>query len=83
MTTAVQSAPSKPAAGTAVCAIRTVLTHVLADRRVVRPVYFPRTNGHMEWAAPDGSLHSATFDDALSATRAIFWGGFNLAPVPC
>jgi nucleotide-binding universal stress UspA family protein len=31
MTTAVQSAPSKPAAGTAVCAIRTVLTHVLAD----------------------------------------------------
>ena len=26
----------------------------LADRRVVRPVYFPRTNGHMEWSAPDG-----------------------------
>ena len=42
----------------------------LADRRVVRPVYFPRTNGHMEWAAPDGSLHSATFDDPLSAARA-------------
>src|SRR4051812_25596124 len=42
----------------------------LADRRVVRPVYFPRTNGHMEWAAPDGSLHSATFDDPLNATRA-------------
>jgi superfamily II DNA or RNA helicase len=42
----------------------------LADRAVVRPVYFPRTNGHMEWAAPDGSLHSATFDDALNATRA-------------
>src|SRR5581483_10784286 len=42
----------------------------LADRRVVRPVYFPRTNGHMEWSAPDGSLHSATFDDALSAARA-------------
>jgi superfamily II DNA or RNA helicase len=42
----------------------------LADRRVVRPVYFPRTNGHMEWQAPDGSLHSATFDDKLSATRA-------------
>ncbi|MGH9061471.1 MAG: DEAD/DEAH box helicase, partial [Acidimicrobiales bacterium] len=29
----------------------------LADGRVVRPVYFPRTNGHMEWSAPDGSLH--------------------------
>src|SRR4051812_23222766 len=42
----------------------------LADRRVVRPVYFPRTNGHMEWQAPDGSLHSATFDDKLAATRA-------------
>src|SRR5699024_807094 len=23
----------------------------LADRRVVRPIYFPRTNGHMEWSA--------------------------------
>jgi len=41
----------------------------LADRRVVRPVYFPRTNGHMEWSAPDGSLHSASFDDALDAAR--------------
>jgi superfamily II DNA or RNA helicase len=42
----------------------------LADGRVVRPVYFPRTNGHMEWAAPDGSLHAATFDDPLDAARA-------------
>jgi superfamily II DNA or RNA helicase len=42
----------------------------LADRRVVRPVYFPRTNGEMEWSAPDGSLHSATFDDPLGAVRA-------------
>ena len=41
----------------------------LADRRVVRPVYFPRTNGHMEWSAPDGSLHAASFDDALDQTR--------------
>ncbi|MCB0988424.1 MAG: DEAD/DEAH box helicase [Acidimicrobiales bacterium] len=41
----------------------------LADRRVVRPVYFPRTNGHMEWTAPDGSLHSASFDDALDQAR--------------
>ena len=42
----------------------------LADRRVVRPVYFPTTNGEMEWSAPDGSLHSATFDDPLDAARA-------------
>ena len=42
----------------------------LADRRVVRPVYFPRTNGQMDWAAPDGSLQSATFDDRLDVARA-------------
>jgi superfamily II DNA or RNA helicase len=41
----------------------------LADRRVVRPVYFPSTNGQMEWAAPDGSIHSATFDDRLDSAR--------------
>ncbi len=41
----------------------------LADRRVVRPVFFPATNGHMEWSAPDGSVQSATFDDRLDATR--------------
>ena len=42
----------------------------LADGRVVRPVYFPRTNGQMEWSAPDGSMHAATFDDPLGAARA-------------
>ncbi len=42
----------------------------LAERRVVRPIYFPRTNGHMEWSAPDGSLYAAGFDDALDTTRA-------------
>lgn len=41
----------------------------LRDGRVVRPVYFPRTNGQMEWAAPDGAELSATFDDALDAAR--------------
>jgi len=41
----------------------------LADGRVVRPVYFPRTNGQMEWSAPDGSLHEATFDDQLDPAR--------------
>ena len=42
----------------------------LADRRVVRPVHFPRTNGQMEWSAPDGTEHSATFDDSLDAAAA-------------
>ena len=42
----------------------------LADRRVVRPVYFPRTNGHMEWTAPDGGLQAASFDDSLDAAGA-------------
>jgi len=42
----------------------------LRDGRVVRPVYFPRTNGHMEWSAPDGSLYAADFDDALDRVRA-------------
>jgi superfamily II DNA or RNA helicase len=44
--------------------------NALADGRVVRPVYFPTTNGQMEWQAPDGSVHSATFDDKLDAQRA-------------
>ncbi len=42
----------------------------LADRRVVRPIYFPRTNGHMEWSAADGSVYEAGFDDALDGPRA-------------
>lgn len=37
----------------------------LRDGAVVRPVYFPRIDGHMEWSAPDGTLHSASFQDAL------------------
>jgi len=41
----------------------------LADRRVVRPVYFPAIGGHMEWSAPDGTINAATFDDALDRTR--------------
>jgi superfamily II DNA or RNA helicase len=42
----------------------------LRDGRVVRPVYFPRTNGQMEWSAPDGSTWSASFDDPLDRVRA-------------
>jgi superfamily II DNA or RNA helicase len=42
----------------------------LADGRVVRPVYFPRIDGQMEWTAPDGSMHAATFDDPLDRVLA-------------
>ncbi len=41
----------------------------LRDGRVVRPVYFPRTGGDMEWVAPDGQEIAASFDDALDAAR--------------
>jgi superfamily II DNA or RNA helicase len=37
----------------------------LADRRVVRPVYFPTIGGFMEWTAPDGTVNAAGFDDPL------------------
>lgn len=38
----------------------------IKDHGVVRPVYFPRINGQMEWTAPDGSVYSATFEDKLT-----------------
>jgi len=41
----------------------------LADGGVVRPVYFPRVDGRMEWVAPDGSAHDHTFEDVLDAAR--------------
>ena len=40
----------------------------LGDRSVVRPVYFPRINGRMEWTSPDGLSQTASFDDVLSRT---------------
>ncbi|MHA7836074.1 MAG: DEAD/DEAH box helicase [bacterium] len=40
----------------------------LTDRRVVRPVYFPRINGRMEWTSPDGQTHAAGFEDPLGRT---------------
>jgi len=42
----------------------------LVDGGVVRPVFFPRINGHMEWAAPDGSIHAHTFDDPIAIEKA-------------
>ncbi len=43
--------------------------HALADRRVVRPVWFPRINGFMEWTAPDGTDNAASFEDDLDRQR--------------
>ncbi len=40
----------------------------LRDGGVVRPVYFPRFDGLMEWSAPDGSIISANFHDELDRT---------------
>lgn len=37
----------------------------LAEGGVVRPVFFPRWGGHMEWTRPDGAAMSATFEDRL------------------
>ncbi|HEY4331945.1 MAG TPA: DEAD/DEAH box helicase family protein, partial [Ilumatobacteraceae bacterium] len=37
----------------------------LRDGGVVRPVYFPRIDGNMEWSAPDGAVLSASFQDEL------------------
>jgi len=42
----------------------------LADGGVVRPVYFPRVDGMMEWSAPDGSVHTHSFDDPIAAALA-------------
>jgi superfamily II DNA or RNA helicase len=41
----------------------------LRDGRVVRPVYFPRIGGFMEWVAPDGAQLAADFDDPLDRVR--------------
>lgn len=42
----------------------------LEEGGVVRPVFFPRFNGHMEWTTPDGFDVAATFDDELDRTLA-------------
>jgi superfamily II DNA or RNA helicase len=41
----------------------------LEDGGVVRPVFFPRVDGQMEWVAADGTTHSATFTDAVDHQR--------------
>jgi len=42
----------------------------LRDGGVVRPIYFPAVGGEMEWSAPNGALHAASFDDPLSTALA-------------
>lgn len=42
----------------------------LREGRVVRPVYFPAVGGRMEWSAPDGNVHEASFEDSLVGTLA-------------
>src|SRR5262249_31610240 len=44
----------------------------LQDGGVVRPVFFPRFDGHMEWRGADGEEHSATFNDDVTRDK---WGG--------
>ncbi len=44
----------------------------LADGGVVRPVFFPRFDGHMEWINADGEQVEGTFDTDLLKTE---WGG--------
>ncbi|MCP3912848.1 MAG: DEAD/DEAH box helicase [Actinomycetia bacterium] len=41
----------------------------LGDGGVVRPVFFPRIDGHMEWVDTEGSVHSATFADDIDPVR--------------
>jgi superfamily II DNA or RNA helicase len=40
----------------------------LRDGGVVRPIYFPRVGGRMEWSAADGTVYEASFDDPLIST---------------
>jgi len=43
----------------------------LNDGGVVRPVYFPRFDGHMEWVNSEGQLIDATFEDEILQSE---WG---------
>jgi len=38
----------------------------LRDGGVVRPVYFPRVDGEMEWTTPSGDVLNASFQDELA-----------------
>lgn len=40
--------------------------NALVDGGVVRPVFFPRFDGHMEWIGADGALKEASFADDVA-----------------
>ena len=42
----------------------------LRDGGVVRPVYFPRVDGQMEWSTPSGDVLRASFADELARDQA-------------
>jgi len=42
----------------------------LVDGGVVRPVFFPRVGGHMEWVTTDGNEVAASFEDDLTTQLA-------------
>jgi superfamily II DNA or RNA helicase len=42
----------------------------LRDGGVVRPVYFPRVDGQMEWSNPSGDVVRASFHDELTRAQA-------------
>jgi len=52
--------------GEAICDYEYGYGAALEDGGVVRPVYFPRFDGHMEWMDASGSLKEATFADGLT-----------------
>ena len=41
----------------------------LRDGGVVRPVYFPRVDGEMEWSTPSGDVLRANFSDELASDQ--------------
>src|SRR5690606_11826522 len=41
----------------------------LRDGGVVRPVYFPRVDGQMEWSTPSGDVLRASFADELASDQ--------------
>lgn len=41
----------------------------LRDGGVVRPVYFPRLDGQMEWSTPSGDVLRASFSDELARSQ--------------
>ena len=52
--------------GEAVADIEYGYGEALEEGGVVRPVYFPRFDGHMEWIDASGALKEATFGDTVS-----------------